>query len=89
MSVEKRGYRVGIVGAGSISKLHLEGIRRHADRMRVVAFCDPDEERCQARAAGSGGWSASVTSWQSRPSTGLTATGICSAMSRRRSTVEA
>lgn len=44
-------YRAGIVGAGNISKLHLEGIARHPDRARVVALCDPDGRALEARAA--------------------------------------
>ena len=44
-------YRVGIVGAGSISRLHLDGIARHPDRAQVVALCDPDEETAKTRAA--------------------------------------
>lgn len=47
-------YRIGIVGAGTISKLHLEGIRRHPERTRAAALCDPDERAVLARAAGYG-----------------------------------
>ncbi|MHC4503354.1 MAG: Gfo/Idh/MocA family protein [Planctomycetota bacterium] len=42
--------RAAIVGAGSISKLHFEGIARHPDRARVVALCDPDGRALEARA---------------------------------------
>ena len=41
--------RVGFVGAGNVTKLHLEGISRHPDRAKVVAFCDPDESNIAAR----------------------------------------
>jgi len=51
MTAERGPYRVGIVGAGGISKLHLEGISRHPERTRVVALCDPDAETCRTRAA--------------------------------------
>jgi len=51
MAPEKCPCRVGIVGAGNISKLHLEGIARHPDRARVVALCDPDGRALEARAA--------------------------------------
>ena len=51
MAPGKRPYRAGIVGAGSISKLHFEGIARHPDRARVVALCDPDGRALEARAA--------------------------------------
>ena len=44
-------YNIGIAGAGNISKLHLEGIARHPDRMRVAALCDPDDACLQRRAA--------------------------------------
>ena len=42
--------RVGFVGAGRISKLHLDGIARHPDRMQIVALCDPDEANRKALA---------------------------------------
>jgi predicted dehydrogenase len=41
--------RVGMVGAGGVSKLHLEGISRHPEEARVVAYCDPDESSIRAR----------------------------------------
>jgi predicted dehydrogenase len=43
--------RIGIVGAGNVSKLHLQGIARHPDRARVAALCDPDEAMRTARGA--------------------------------------
>lgn len=51
MFSERDTYRVGIVGAGNISQLHLEAIERHKDRMQVVALCDPNEATLAARAA--------------------------------------
>ena len=43
--------RIGLVGAGGISRLHLEGIGRHPDRVRAVAVCDPNIEALRQRAA--------------------------------------
>ena len=54
MSVERDIYRVGIVGAGNILRLHLEAIDRQPDRMQAVALCDPNKETLIARAAGYG-----------------------------------
>ena len=42
--------RVGLVGAGMISRHHLIAWSR-LDAVRVVAVCDPDQDRAQARAA--------------------------------------
>lgn len=50
MSAGPGWFRVGIVGAGNICRLHLEGIARHPDRMRVTALCDPDTDALGARA---------------------------------------
>ena len=36
-------WRVGMVGAGGISSMHLEGIALHPERLTVVAAVDPDE----------------------------------------------
>jgi predicted dehydrogenase len=41
--------RIGIVGAGSISKLHLEGMARHPDRVQAVALCDIDADALRER----------------------------------------
>jgi predicted dehydrogenase len=43
--------RVGLVGSGAISKLHLDGMQRHADRVTAVALLDPNEETSRSRAA--------------------------------------
>ena len=43
--------RVGIVGAGNISRLHLEGLGRYPERATAVALCDPDEDTLGQRAA--------------------------------------
>ena len=50
MSATKAPYRIGIVGAGNISKLHLEGMQRHPGRVTAVALCDPDAQTLAARA---------------------------------------
>ena len=54
MATRAEPLRIGIVGAGNIARLHLEGIARHPDRMRVVALCDPDERTLAARAQACG-----------------------------------
>ena len=46
-----KSARIGIVGSGGISKLHLEGMARHPDEVTAVALVDPDEEARKARAA--------------------------------------
>src|SRR4051812_24005353 len=38
-------YDLALVGCGGVSRMHLDGYRRHPDRLRVVAACDPDPER--------------------------------------------
>jgi D-apiose dehydrogenase len=43
--------KISIVGAGNISKLHLNGIQKHTDRYRAVAICDPDTDAAAERAA--------------------------------------
>jgi predicted dehydrogenase len=51
MSSGQSVFRIGIVGAGTISRLHLSAIGRHPDRARVVALCDPDRGTLAMRAA--------------------------------------
>ena len=51
MNNSRSPYRVGIVGAGNISRMHIDGMSRHADRMKVVALCDLDTKMAQKRAA--------------------------------------
>jgi len=43
--------RVGLIGAGWISTLHMDGMKSHADRATPVALCDPDPELLVRRAA--------------------------------------
>jgi predicted dehydrogenase len=44
-----RNYRIGFVGAGNVSNLHLKGIDRHPEKYKIVAVCDPDEHNRQNR----------------------------------------
>jgi len=44
-----RPARIGIVGTGNISKLHLDGMREHPDRAVCVALCDPRPDNLKAR----------------------------------------
>ncbi|MCG7381465.1 Gfo/Idh/MocA family oxidoreductase [Paenibacillus sp. ACRRY] len=37
-------YKVGLVGAGGVTELHLEGYKNHPDRLEIVAICDPNVE---------------------------------------------
>lgn len=46
-----KSARIGIVGSGGISKLHLTGMGRHPDEVTAVALVDPDEQARKARAA--------------------------------------
>ena len=50
MNSQPKLWRAGFVGAGNITKLHYEGISRHADRVVVAGLCDPDSDPLQARA---------------------------------------
>jgi len=51
MNTSQKTYRLGFVGAGNITKLHYEGIKRHPERVSIAAMCDPDCETLSARAA--------------------------------------
>ncbi|MEZ0214557.1 MAG: Gfo/Idh/MocA family protein [Xanthobacteraceae bacterium] len=54
MSVEAAApLRIGMIGAGQVSRFHLEGWRR-ADAARVVAICNRTPERAHALAAAYG-----------------------------------
>jgi predicted dehydrogenase len=46
-----KSARIGIVGSGGISELHLTGMGRHPDEVTVVALVERDEEARKARAA--------------------------------------
>lgn len=43
-------YNVGLVGAGNVTTMHLDGLINHPERVRVTAICDPDQETLEARA---------------------------------------
>ncbi|MBM7570126.1 Gfo/Idh/MocA family protein [Aquibacillus albus] len=49
MSTEKV-YRVGIVGAGNVTRMHLDGLKKHKGEVEVVAICDPNLEVLNERA---------------------------------------
>lgn len=50
MSISQKIYRIGFVGAGNITKLHYEGIKRHPGRVAVAALCDPNQDTLKSRA---------------------------------------
>ena len=43
--------KVAILGAGGISRVHIAGIRKHADKVKCVALCDVVEENLDLRSA--------------------------------------
>lgn len=43
-------FKVGLVGAGGVTQLHLDGYKNHPERVEVVAICDPNEEVLNKRA---------------------------------------
>jgi predicted dehydrogenase len=43
-------FKVGFVGAGAVTRLHLRGYAEHQDRVEVVAMCDPSEAIVNERA---------------------------------------
>ncbi|MCT2534797.1 Gfo/Idh/MocA family oxidoreductase [Aquibacillus koreensis] len=43
-------YRVGIVGAGNVTRMHLDGLKKNKDKVDVVAICDPNLEVLNERA---------------------------------------
>ncbi|SEO44680.1 Predicted dehydrogenase [Amphibacillus marinus] len=49
MTNEKQ-YRIGIVGAGNVTNMHLDGLKKHQDRVNVTAICDPNEDVLRERA---------------------------------------
>jgi predicted dehydrogenase len=50
-SKAKRPSRIGVVGIGGVSRLHLDGLKRHPDRATVVAVCDTRADVLAAAAA--------------------------------------
>jgi predicted dehydrogenase len=42
--------RVGLIGCGSISRVHLKGFSAHPELGRIVALCDVEESRARSRA---------------------------------------
>jgi predicted dehydrogenase len=45
-----KAFDIAIIGCGGVSQMHLQGYAAHAERVRVVAACDPDASRAQAAA---------------------------------------
>lgn len=45
----KRIYKVGIVGAGVVSTMHLNGLKRHPELVEIHALCDSDEVKLNER----------------------------------------
>ncbi|MDQ0063039.1 Gfo/Idh/MocA family protein [Paenibacillus harenae] len=43
-------YKVGLIGAGGVTELHLIGYQGHKDRVEVTAICDPNEETLNRKA---------------------------------------
>ncbi|AGA57390.1 putative dehydrogenase [Thermobacillus composti KWC4] len=43
-------YRIGVIGAGSISEMHLNAYQAHPD-VEIAAICDVNEERARAKAS--------------------------------------
>lgn len=43
-------FKVGLIGAGGVTELHLEGYKDHPERVEVAAICDPNEEVRQQKA---------------------------------------
>ena len=49
MSCEKK-LRIGIIGTGGISHVHMRGYQAQKDRVELVACCDLDEDKVKAYA---------------------------------------
>jgi predicted dehydrogenase len=49
-SLSKKVYRVGVVGAGHVTKMHLDGLMKQKDRVVLSAICDPNTEILKERA---------------------------------------
>ncbi|WP_138754586.1 Gfo/Idh/MocA family protein [Paenibacillus sinopodophylli] len=45
-----RKFKVGFVGAGAVTRLHLRGYANHQNRVEIVAMCDPSEAAVNERA---------------------------------------
>ncbi|GAF66894.1 putative dehydrogenase [Bacillus sp. TS-2] len=43
-------YRVGIIGAGNVTRMHLDGLKKNENRVKVTAICDPNSETLKERA---------------------------------------
>lgn len=43
-------YKIGVVGAGNVTTMHLDGLKAHPERVEVVAICDLNAEALHKRA---------------------------------------
>lgn len=43
-------YKVGLIGAGGVTELHLEGYKNHRERVEIAAICDPNTDVLQKKA---------------------------------------
>src|SRR5690606_24941578 len=43
-------FKVGLVGAGGVTQLYLDGHKKHSEHDEVVAICDPNDEVLNIRA---------------------------------------
>ncbi|MCM2677579.1 Gfo/Idh/MocA family protein [Alkalicoccobacillus plakortidis] len=47
---KKNRYKIGIVGAGNVTNMHLEGLKNHQDQVEVTAICDLNPDILSLRA---------------------------------------
>jgi D-apiose dehydrogenase len=43
-------YKVGLIGAGGVTELHLDGYKEHPERIEITAICDPNPEATKHKA---------------------------------------
>lgn len=48
-------FKIGLIGAGGISALHMHAFQQFPERVQLTAVCDVVEEKAKARAAEAGG----------------------------------
>ncbi|MBB3111201.1 putative dehydrogenase [Paenibacillus phyllosphaerae] len=51
MQTANRKFRIGVIGTGSISSVHLDAYQANSEAAELVAVCDLNEERAAAAAA--------------------------------------
>lgn len=47
----KKRYKIGLIGAGNVSTMHLDGMIRHQDIVEIHAVCDPVEQNRMEKSA--------------------------------------